>query len=63
MNQLTSYQDRVQKILGDDVELFSSVNPRNKKDIENPAKGIEKITKHGSVKCMAGHDMVFLSKD
>ena len=54
--------------------MFASVNPRNKKDIENPARGIAKIlglsrrsrieiTKYGSVKCIAGHDMVFLSKD
>ena len=56
-------RDTVREILGEDVELFSSVNPRNKKDIENPARGIAKITKHGSVQCIAGHDMVFLSKD
>ena len=47
----------------EDVELFSSVNPRNKKEIENPAKGIAKITKHSNVQCIAGHNMVFLSKD
>jgi len=56
-------RDTVRDILGEDVELFASVNPRNKKDIENPARGIAKITKYGSVKCIAGHDMVFLSKD
>ena len=56
-------RDTVREILGEDVELFSPVNPRNKKDIENPARGIAKITKHGSVQCIAGHDMVFLSKD
>jgi len=58
-----SCRDTVRKILGEDVELFSSVNPRNKKDIENPARGIAKITKHGNVQCIAGHNMVFLSKD
>lgn len=56
-------RDKVQEILGDDVELFSSVNPRGKKDIENPAKGIAKITKHGNIQCIAGHNMVFLTKD
>jgi len=56
-------RDKVQEILGEDVELFSSVNPRGKKDIENPAKGIAKITKHGNIQCMAGHNMVFLTKD
>jgi len=56
-------RDKVQEILGEDVELFSSVNARRKKDIENPARGIAKITKHGSVQCIAGHNMVFLSKD
>ena len=49
--------------LGKDVELFASVNPRRKQDIEQPARGIAKITKHGSVQCIASHDMVFLSKD
>jgi len=53
----------VQEILGEDVELFSSVNARRKKDIETPARGIAKITKHGNVQCIAGHNMVFLSKD
>ncbi len=56
-------RDEVQEILGEDVELFSSVNPRNRNDIENPARGIAKITKHGNVQCIAGHNMVFLSKD
>ena len=56
-------RDTIREILGNDVELFASVNPRNKKDIENPARGIAKITKHGNVQCIAGHDMVFLSKD
>ena len=31
--------------------------------MQNPARGIAKITKHGSVQCIAGHNMVFLSKD
>ena len=53
----------VREILGEDVELFSSVNARRKKDIEDPARGIAKITKHGNVQCIAGHNMVFLSKD
>jgi hypothetical protein len=56
-------RDTVREILGKDAELFASVNPRNKKDIENPARGIAKITKHGNVQCIAGHNMVFLSKD
>ncbi len=56
-------RDTVREILGEDVELFASVNPRNKKDMENPARGIAKITKHGTVQCIAGHEMVFLSKD
>ena len=47
------------EILGEDVELFSSVNARRKKDIENPARGIAKITKHGNVQCIAGHNMVW----
>ncbi|MBD3184135.1 hypothetical protein GF312_17755 [Candidatus Poribacteria bacterium] len=56
-------RDKVREILGEDVELFSSVNARRKKDIENPARGIAKITKHGNVQCIAGYNMVFLSKD
>jgi len=49
--------------LGKEVELFASVNPRRKKEIEQPRRGIAQITQHGSVKCIAGHDLVFLSKD
>ncbi len=56
-------RDTIEEILGEHVELFASVNPRNKKDLENPARGIAKITKHGSVQCIALHNMVFLSKD
>ena len=56
-------RDTIMEILGNDAELFASVNPRNKKDIENPARGIAKITKHGTVQCIAGQEMVFLSKD
>ena len=56
-------RETVRGTLGADVELFASVNPRRKPDIEQPARGIAKITKHGSVQCIAGHDMVFLSKD
>ena len=56
-------RDRIREILGEDVELFSSVNARRRKDIENPARGVAKITKHGNVQCIAGHNMVFLSKD
>ena len=56
-------RNTVREILGNDAELFASVNPRSKKDIENPARGIAKITKHGTVQCIAGHEMVFLSKD
>ena len=41
-------RDKIRKILGEDVELFSSVNARRRKDIENPARGIAKITKHGN---------------
>ena len=29
----------------------------------SPARGIVKITKHGRVQCIAGHEMVFLSRD
>ncbi|MFC1719198.1 hypothetical protein ACFL6S_36445 [Candidatus Poribacteria bacterium] len=36
-------RDKIHEILGEDVELFSSVNARRKKDIENPARGIAKI--------------------
>jgi len=32
-------------------------------DIDNPAKGIAKITKHGNIQCVSGHNMVFLTKD
>jgi hypothetical protein len=56
-------RDRIHEILGEDVELFSSVNARRRKDIENPARGIAKITNHGNVQCIAGQSMVFLSKD
>ena len=34
-----------------------------KTHIENPARGIAKITKHGNIQCIAGHNMVFLTKD
>ena len=56
-------RDIVREMLGNDAELFASANPRNKKDIETPARGIAKITKYGNVQCIAGHNMVFLSKD
>lgn len=56
-------RETVRGTLGKEVELFASVNPRRKKDIEQPARGIAKITTHGSVQCIAGHNMVFLSKD
>ena len=46
-------RDTIREILGNDAELFASVNLRNKKDIENPAKGIAKITKCGNVQCMS----------
>ena len=36
-------RDTIREILGEHAELFSSVNPRNKKDIENSARGIAKI--------------------
>jgi len=46
------------------VELYSPINPKGRlKDFEQPARGIKKVTKHGNVKCIAGHQMVFLSKD
>ncbi|MDP6594424.1 MAG: hypothetical protein QGI86_00775 [Candidatus Poribacteria bacterium] len=56
-------RNNVREILGNDAELFASVNPRNKTDLQNPAPGIAKITKHGRVQCIAGHEMVFPSKD
>jgi hypothetical protein len=34
----------------------------NKKDIENPARGIAKITRHSSVQRIAGHDMFFCGR-
>ena len=40
-------RDKIYEILGENVELFSSVNARRRKDTENPARGIAKITKHG----------------
>ena len=56
-------RDKIREILGEDVELFSLVNARRRKDIENSARGIAKVTKHGNVQCIAGHNMVFLFKD
>ena len=56
-------RDTVREILGNDVEWFANVNPRNKKDSENPARGIAKSTKHGNVQGIAGHNMVFLTTD
>jgi hypothetical protein len=55
-------RNKIREILREDVELFSSVNARRKKDIENPARGIAKTTKHGNVQCIAGYNMVFLSR-
>jgi hypothetical protein len=46
----------MREILGEDVELFSSINARRRKDIENPARGIAKITKYGNVQCIADHN-------
>lgn len=44
--------------------LYAPINPKGKlKEIEEPARGIKKVTKHGSVECIAGHKMVFLTKD
>ena len=57
------YRAKIREILGEDVELFSLVNARRRKDIENSAHGIAKITKHGNVQCTASHNMVFLFKD
>ena len=36
---------------------------RGTKEIENPARGIKKITKHGNIHCIANNTLVFLSKD
>lgn len=44
--------------------LYTPINPKGRlKDIEDPARGIRKVTKHGSVECIAGLKMVFLTKD
>jgi len=44
--------------------LYAPVNPKGRlKEMEEPARGIKKVTKHGSVECIAGHKMVFLAKD
>jgi len=51
----------VKKYLG--AELVANVNPGNRKDIPEPATGIEKITKYGTTICIAGHEMVFMGKD
>ena len=56
-------RDTVQHGLGEDAKLNSAVNPRRKQDIQQPARGVARITKHGSVQCIAGQDMVFLTKD
>ena len=46
------------------ARLYAPINPKGKlKEIEGPARGIKKVTKHGSVICIAGHKMVFLTKD
>ena len=56
-------RETVEQTLGEDATLNTAVNPRRKQDIEQPARGIAQITKHGSVQCIGGHDMVFLTKD
>ena len=44
--------------------LYAPVNPKGRlKEMKEPARGIKKVTKHGSVECIAGHNMVFLTKD
>jgi len=45
-------------------ELYAPVNPKGRlKEYEDPARGIAKVSKYGSVVCIAGHKMVFLTKD
>jgi hypothetical protein len=44
--------------------LYAPINPKGRlREAEEPARGIKKVTKHGSVECIAGHKMVFLTKD
>ena len=44
--------------------LYAPVNPNGRlKEVEEPARGIKKVTKHGGVECIAGNKMVFLTKD
>ena len=44
--------------------LYSPVNPKGRlKDLQNPARGIKRVTKHGSVECISENKMVFLTKD
>ena len=44
--------------------LYAPVNPKGKlKEQEEPAQGIKIVTKYGNVECIAGHKMVFLTKD
>ena len=46
------------------AELYAPVNPKGKsKEFDHPAPGIAKVSKYGSVVCIAGHKMVFLTKD
>lgn len=46
------------------AQLYAPVNPKGKlKEFDHPASGIAKVSKHGSVVCIAGHKMVFLTKD
>lgn len=40
------------------AQLVAPVNPRRCQEVENPARGIKKITKHGRPVCIAGFDMV-----
>lgn len=47
-----------------DAQVFAPViATRYTKEIENPTRGIKKITKHGNVHCIADNILVFLSKD
>jgi len=72
-------QQRIAKILGDtahdnptcrktakdifQAQLLSPINPRNRKAIEQPARGIDYIDPSGVPVCIAGHSMIMAGRD
>ena len=58
-----SSRQTIKEVYSKYADLVANVNPRRQKDPQVEARGIEKVTKYGTVNCIAGHEMVCLGKD